>query len=296
MDLAVRLGRQRLELGDRLDTQERGDASQVVAWGLLQLGRLDEALAVVQAMHERFGPGQGVWLRLVARAWETSARRSLGQWDEALAAARRMAELWDEYERSSAGFAVHGFLTALEIARARLDERGVRDFTAMSGELIRLFEPARRQARLIALVDDDPEAVSARIVSYWREFAGRLDQVEIALAFLADRGGHVDEREVTELAETARRFDLLLVEAQAHRALGVARSDPDELRLAVEQFERMGAQGSLGYARADLGLLTGDEVLLELGTARLKALGAVAQLDRLAARRRSNRPVAPSGS
>jgi class 3 adenylate cyclase/tetratricopeptide (TPR) repeat protein len=183
----------RLSLSDRLDSTERADASIVRGWSLVILGRPKEALSAVRAVQEIYGAGQGTGLRLGARAWEVSALFLLGRWDEAIRSARRLADLWSEFGRTSVGYATHGFIRALEIARARGDGALELEFAGMCRELLAQFEPSRNVARLITIVDEDVDGARSGLVDRWRSLASREDEVEIALGLLADRAAPVGD-------------------------------------------------------------------------------------------------------
>jgi class 3 adenylate cyclase len=282
---SAELSERRLAMSDRLDIGERSDASIVRAWALVTLGRPLEALGSARAVDELYGPGQGVGYRIGSRAWEVTALAILGRWDEALAAARRLAELWVEDGRPSAGFAAHGFVRTVLVARARAETGIESEFLAIARELLGHFDDSRGVVRLQAVLDGDLERVRSGIVDRWPEFAGRVDHVEIALATLADHAADPGN-EVGELIVRAAAGSLDLVEAQARRAVGVARADEAALRRALELFEAIGAGAYVPRVEAELGLLTGNVDLFERGAAGLERLGDVAQLERVAARRR----------
>jgi hypothetical protein len=65
---------------------------------------------------------------------------------------------------------------------------------------------------------------------------------------------------------------------------GLASRDPAELSAAIGIWERAGAVPNLGRARAERGLLTGDQAETDAGLAILKKLGDVNYVDRFAAR------------
>jgi hypothetical protein len=282
------LSRRRLAMSERLSIGERSDASIVEAWALVTLGRPGEALGFARAVDELYGPGQGIGYRVGSRAWEVTALSILGRWDEALAAARRLADAWIESGRTSAGYAAHGFIRTVVLARARRETGLEIEFTAMARELLARFDDTRGVARLGAVLDDDLERLRSAVVDRWPEFAARSDHVEIALATIADHAADPGT-EVDALAARAAAGSLDLIEAQARRAIGVARRDTGELRRALELFEGMDAGGYVPRVEAELGLGLRDDVLFERGVAGLERLGDVSHLERLAARRKAGR-------
>ncbi|HEU4571214.1 MAG TPA: hypothetical protein VFR93_00890, partial [Candidatus Limnocylindrales bacterium] len=250
----------------------------------ITLGRAEEGLASVRAMESMFGPAQVLGYRVGAKAWEVAALHLLGRWDEAIAAGRRLVELWVEYDRASVGYAAHAFVRVLEIVRARRETGLEMEFAAAARELLRQFDETRNVGRLHAMVEGEYEQARPWFVDAWPGFTARLDMVEIALGVLADRALPAGEQ-VRSLIEHASRLGVRTVEAQARRALGVEASDAEQLARAIELYEAMAFAPNLARARADLALLTGDSALFDQASAALERLGDVAHLERLAARR-----------
>ncbi len=276
---------ERLSISDRLDAAERGDAALVRAWGLLSLGRLGEALAASAPIHTWFGPGQAITFQFSARAWEVSILHAMGRWDEAVARARRMVELWDEADRGPHGYALHGFVRTVLIGRARRDS-GLEDaFMAMSREVLGPFESDRRITRLEAILRGDLAAIAGQFVVDWREWHGRTDYLDIALGVLADHRHAADGDALRGLIGYAEARGLRLPEAQARRLLGLVESDLTQLRHARSLFEAMGADSYLARTDTEIGLLAGDEAAFDRGVLVLEALGDVEQLDRISERR-----------
>ncbi|HEU4671421.1 MAG TPA: adenylate/guanylate cyclase domain-containing protein [Candidatus Limnocylindrales bacterium] len=281
---AAELSRQRLAMAGRLDSGERSDAEIVQAWSLLTLGRPAEAVEHARAVESFYGPGQALGYRIGARAWEVSALWVLGRWDETVVAARRLAELWTELGGWSVGYAAHGFVRTMLLARARQDRVLEAEFASIARDLLDQFDERRGLWALRFVVDHDPERLRAGLVDRWRGHLARLDQVEIALAVLADHA--VDPgAAVRELISETEARGLRLVEAQARRALGVAAADGAELERSLHLFAAMDAGAYLPRVQAELGLLGGDDELYERGVAGLERLGDVAELERLASRR-----------
>jgi hypothetical protein len=284
MQTAADSAAERLALGDRLDSSERADAYIVQGWSLITLGRVEEGLASMRAVEAMFGPGQVLGYRIGAKGWEVAALHVLGRWDEALAAGRRLLDLWVEYNRSSVGYAIHGFIRVLEIARARRDSALEMEFAAATRELLAQFEEVRTVGRLRLIVERQYDQVGHEIVDRWPEFVSRLDEVEIGLAVLADRA--LDPgKEVLPLIDRTARLGIRLTEAQARRALGVATADEDQLARAAELYRAMGARVYLARTEVELALLRGDHSAFEAGITTLERLGDIAHAERLAARR-----------
>ncbi len=75
-----------------------------------------------------------------------------------------------------------------------------------------------------------------------------------------------------------------LLEAQIRRARALAYRDPMEMTRALAIWDRIGALPHQGRARAELGLLSGDEAETNAGLTILKKLGDVNYVDRFVER------------
>ncbi|HEY3524075.1 MAG TPA: adenylate/guanylate cyclase domain-containing protein [Candidatus Limnocylindrales bacterium] len=288
MQAAADAAAERLGLGDRLDSSERADAYIVRGWSLITLGRVDEGLAPARAVEAMFGPGQMLGYRIGAKAWEIAALHVLGRWDEAVVAGRRLLDLWVEYNRSSVGYAAHGFVRVLEIARSRHDSALETEFAAAARELLEQFDDSTQLAGLRLIVEGEFDRVGEGVVGRWRDFIARLDAVEIGLGVLADRALPPGDATGAIIEQTSR-LGLRLTEAQARRALGVATGDAGQLARSVDLYRAMGARVYLARAEAETALLKGDEEAYARAGASLERLDDVAHLERLAARRRGLR-------
>ena len=82
------------------------------------LGDLDEAIRISASGLALLQPGQVPAWTLHLVTWRTYALTLRGLWDDALAAGDRGYELWIETDRPSAGYALRGFVAALDVARA----------------------------------------------------------------------------------------------------------------------------------------------------------------------------------
>ena len=278
---------ERLELDDRLSLAERMDARINLAWAQANLGQLSESLASARSVTDLLGPGQGPAFQLGGLAWQISALHLLGRWDEALAVARRLQEVWAETGRTAAGFALQGWLAGLEVARARRDEPLLEAVRADLEELTGRFGEGTRARRQGAVARPDPAAIARDIVGAWRMWKERLDHLDRPLAICSDREFRLDPAVLGPMIEYMDDHGVRVVAAQARRALGLATRDPGPLRASLDAFEELGAIPYVARVRADLGAMTGEVGLYETGLAGLEALGDVDHLARLAARRAS---------
>ncbi|HEY8870236.1 MAG TPA: adenylate/guanylate cyclase domain-containing protein [Candidatus Limnocylindrales bacterium] len=278
---------ERLRLEERLSVSEGADARIVAAWSRAARGEFRESLAISAGLAGTLGPGQGLTFQLGAIAWEIAALHVLGRWNEAIARVRRMEEIWNETERTAAGYSLNGWLAALEIARARRDEELIGRLRVAIDDITDRFYEGSRVRRLAALANLDLEAISHDIIGDIGGFVARQDHVDRAIAICADRAFPLDPNVVRGVVAYMDVHGIRLVAAQARRALGIVTADAAPLRTALDEFEAMGAVPYAARARTELGLLTGDDAMYESGVAGLEALGDVDQLARIAARRKA---------
>lgn len=281
---ALAIQDERLLLEARLSVPEICDARVVVAWCREALGEVRQSLAMASSVAAMLGPGQGVAFQLSAISWELSALHILGRWDEASAKGRRMEELWIETDRTAAGYAAHGVLAALEIARARHDEELERRLRAMWDSIAGRFLEGSRIRRLDALVRQDFETVGGALVADRGHFVARQDSFHRVLAACADHALAVDPDVLRDIIDYMDVHSVRLNVAQARRALGLVTNDAGELAAALAEFEAIGALPYSARVRAELGRLTGDGRMFEAGINALEALGDAAQLGRVAPR------------
>ncbi len=275
---------ERLELGSRLDFIERLDARTMVAWHQTILGELRASLAFATETLAGLSPGQAPPWSMSNRAWLIADLHALGRWDEVSGEATQMLRIWEDLERPPAGFAIQGFMAALDVARARADEDlGERCREALE-RILAEFAEDDRIGRLRAWVRLDLDALVDEVVARFDEVAGRMDHLDRAIAACADRGYRIDAAILEGLIAYVEPRGIRLVEAQARRALGLAMADADELRRALDLFESMAAVPYAARAQVELGELSGDPQLIAVGIARLETLGDVDQLGRIAER------------
>jgi class 3 adenylate cyclase len=276
----------RLGFEERLQLVERIDAHSMVAWCASTIGRLDVAERVSAAGLALVEEGQVPTYALHLAVWRAYALRLLGRWDELAGVADRAAALWEATGRSAAAFAVRGFLAGYEVARARGERERAGRFAAILREILDQFPPENAIRRTAGFLDEDPAALTATLADLeWalKEEAvlARADYVERALARCCDDGVRLPEADLRRIADGARAVGCRLLEAQAHRALGLVLEDAGGLRTALAIVEEAGARPSSARIRIELGELSGDEAAIEAGRGELAALGVV---DRLARR------------
>jgi class 3 adenylate cyclase len=275
------LSRKRLAFQDRLDLREQMDAYATVAWASAVLGDLAEvdhstasALAILQ-------PGQVLGWALGITAWRAYALALAGHWDEVTTLGEHARKLWLETGRTSTGNALHGFLAALDVARARHDTARVEQYSEVLDEILRQFDADSPFRRFSPYARPDLDSLGVQAVAGFASFPpDRLHLVERALSLCADRDRPPSPEAVEPILEHAATFRLQVLEAQARRVLGISRQDPGELTRAIEIFERIGAAPYVARVQCERARLTNDRNDWTAGIQVLEGLGDLDQLDR----------------
>ncbi len=275
------LSRKRLAFQDRLDLVERMDAYWTVAWASAVLGDLAEAdqsaasaLAIVQ-------PGQLPNFTLQATAWRVYTLALLGRWDEVTTLGERARQLWTQIGRPPAGGVLHGFLAALDVARARQDPARVDQYGEILDEILRQFDVHSPFRRFLSYARADLDSLEVQVVASFPSFPpDRLYLIERALSLFADRDRRSSPDAIEPILKHASTFHLQVLEAQARRALGISRQDPGELTRSLEILERIGAVPYAARVRCERALLTNDQDDWTVGIQVFETLGDLDQLDR----------------
>jgi predicted ATPase/class 3 adenylate cyclase len=284
---------QRLAFADRLDLHERLDANTMVAWASALLGDLAQADRATAAALSLFQTGQVHWWGLHSAAWRTYALTLLGRWDEALAVAEHARKIWAEGGLIPAAYCVHGFIAALDVGRARHDGHLVDRYRAVLDEILRHFAADSLFGRLRPYGRGDLETLEAEIVGGFGTVPrARQQLVERTLSLCVDLDRPLRPEAIVPIVESAAADGLSLLEAQARRALGVARRDAAELERALAIFEATHAAPYAARVRCERALLTGSRSELEAGLHVLETLGDLDQLARLE-RARGRGPGSP---
>jgi class 3 adenylate cyclase len=275
---ARRIATRRLAFGERLDLSERMDAYAVATWSSGLVGDLEEAERVSAAGLAQVQPGQVPAWTLHVLAWRIYSLTLLGRWDEVLSAGERACQLWRE-SGVTAGYAVRGFIPALDVARARGDSRREDELREVLGEILRRVPASSPAALMTSYLADDLDALVERVLHGFR--LHNPEYPERTLALCADLRHPPDVEAIRPVLDFATAGRLRILEAQARRTWGLAEADAAQLGRALEIFEATGAMPYAARARCERALLTGDETELAAGRAALEALGDGRYLERL---------------
>jgi len=278
---ALETARRRLTFEERLGFYERLDAHSMVAWMSYLMGDLATVEVDSAGMVARLLPGQAPYPALHLFAWRTITLMMLGRWDEAVSTFYRSLEAWNDAGRHAAGYALRGFVAGLDIGRAKGDSRLVSAASEPIMSILTRFPGYDEHSRLSAYVKGEMSFTHDDLVLLPR---APSETIERRLSLAADLRSEISAEVVAALLARAQEQKLPLLEAQTRRAAGLAKRDPAELSAAIVIWERAGALPNLGRARAERGLVTGDQAETDAGLAILKKLGDMNYVDRFAAR------------
>jgi class 3 adenylate cyclase len=273
----------RLEFIDQLDLIERLDTYSMIAWGSSWLGELEEADRISAIALGGLQPGQAPSWALHTAAWRIYALTLRGRWDAALPVADRAVQLWIETGRMSAGYAMRGFLAAIDVARARQNDAVFERFREVIEEITRAFEAEGRREYSVrdrAYLAADVDALVAIANQTQPGFLG-AERVERLLSLLADRQVAPEPAALHRIAESARASSLRILEAQALRGLGVASGDVPALSRAIELLDYADAVPYAARARIERARFTGDQEDWSAGIRVLETLGDFDYLSRV---------------
>ncbi|HKB34284.1 MAG TPA: adenylate/guanylate cyclase domain-containing protein [Candidatus Dormibacteraeota bacterium] len=276
---ALDAARRRIAFEERLGFYERLDAHSMVAWMSYLMGDLATADSDSAAMIARVLPGQAPYPALHLFAWRTITLMMLGRWDEAVSTFYRSLEAWNDAGRHAAGYALRGFVAALDIGRARGDARLINAASDPIMSIVSRFPADHAHARLTAHVNGEVSFTPDDPVLF---LGYPSEMVERRLSFSADQRAALPAIVLPTLLSRALEQKLPLLEAQTRRAIGLANRDPSELSAAMAIWDRIGSPPNFGRARAERGLLTGDQGETAAGLSILKKLGDVNYVDRFA--------------
>jgi class 3 adenylate cyclase/tetratricopeptide (TPR) repeat protein len=275
---ALEYSRERLTFQERLSMVEKLDAYGMVVWSGVLLGDLDQAERDSAEGIAEVQPGQvpGPTLHLVS--WRIAALTLLGRWDEALNMAERARQLWIDLDRGSMGYALHGFMSAIDIARARQDQQLIDLYAGVHDEIVLAFSEGSEFRHWLGYGSRDLAAVSLAVQRFRLGMMIRLDRLERALSRLLDHDTLPPTSTLEAIREYCRDHELPILEAQAERGLGRAQRDPGRLQRAIDLLDRAGARPYAACVRCERALLTSDHDEMAAGLAVLEQLGDAEQI------------------
>ena len=271
---------ERLGFQARLSMVEKLDAYGMVAWSSALLGDLDQADRASAEGLAQVQPGQAPAPTLHVVAWRIYVLTLLGRWDEALTMADRAHQLWVELGRSSTGYALHGFMAAIDIARARQDQQLFDLYVGAHDEITSAFPEGTHFRHWQAYASRDLAPVAYAVEHFTLGIMLGGDRLERGLSRLLDQDLVLPATRVGTILEYGHAHDFSVLEAQAERALGRAERSVDRLQRSISLFNRAGAVPYAARVRCERALLTDDHAEMEAGLRVLERLGDAEQLGR----------------
>jgi hypothetical protein len=259
---------------------EKVDAHSMVTWSSALLGDLDEADRVSAEGLARIQPGQVPAWTLHLVVWRTYVLTLLGRWDEALLMGERVRQLWLEARKPSAGYAVRGFMSVIDIAHARQDDRLADSYREILDTILMAFPADSHFRQWLGYGGTDLRPIAAAVAEMARTRAGLPERGERGLNLLIDAGMAPSTDELAGLLKMAEEGSFRPLEAQARRGLGVVERDRDMLTRSLSLWEEMGAVPYAARVRCERALLSSDRAELEGGLAVLERLGDRLQVGR----------------
>jgi hypothetical protein len=153
------------------------------------------------------------------------------------------------------------------------------------GEINGAFHDLYRMDLLQTVINGDPAGAAAMLASGNASVVG-YEATERALSLVCDHGFTLSDVALARVAEGILP-GAHLVMAQLDRARGLAHHDEAALRAALAVFEQAGARPATARVRVELGRLTGDRALVEVGMRGLLEIGDIEQHDRYSSVRKA---------
>jgi hypothetical protein len=252
---------------------EKVDAHSMVAWSSALLGDLDEADRVSAQGLAQVQPGQVPAWALHIVAWRIYALTLLGRWDDALQMGERARQLWLEARKPSAGYAVRGFIAAIDVAHSRQDDRLAESYREILDTILMAFPADSHFRQWLGYGATDLRPIAEVVREMARTATGFPERAERGLNRLLDAERPPPADQLGDLLAIAERGYFRPLEAQARRGLGMLGRDREMLTRSLALWEEMGAVPYAARVRCELALLTSDRAELDKGLTTLERLG-----------------------
>ena len=275
---ALGFARERIANSARLGLLERGDAWSVSVWDLTLLGRYRDAIATYEEARRALRAGEPGYILAHAATWATYCAMLCGRWDETLSLADALISMREQGPDGIGRFTTPAFVAAIRVAAARLDATRL----------------ARYRSVFVAIADVTHLQPTARLM--WEAFIGadarmareylaqptgqRERKAELIAMILFETGERIPEIELDAIEQQATREPgVMTLRIQAARALN---RGPAELRDVVAAMDRGDLVSDAARVAALLAMRTGTAADHDDAERRLRALGDMLYLQRLA--------------
>ena len=275
------------------DILEIGDCYAMQAWGLYELGRYDDALAVSRdGLRNIAGRGANVELHL--RAWLVTTLHRTGRWDDALEELAFMMQLLGDRRDDLPYFVTPAVSVVAMIHQARAEPA---EADRLQAALVRLTSPQGGRVyaflrRLLVQRGETELAASIERPINWRVHANDAFEADAELTAASNAWDRAPELIAVMRRHEARAGTAALaafadrLEGRAALAGGDAARAVAPLAAATDRFEELGAvweraltQLDLATAWARAGQRSAAEGVMRAAAATFEALGAVKDLE-----------------
>jgi len=247
-------------------------------WDLTLLGRYRDAIATYEEARRALRAGEPGYILAHAATWATYCAMLCGRWDETLSLADALISMREQGPDGIGRFTTPAFVAAIRVAAARLDATRL----------------ARYRSVFVAIADVTHLQPTARLM--WEAFIGadarmareylaqptgqRERKAELIAMILFEAGERIPEIELDAIEQQATREPgVMTLRIQAARALN---RGPAELRDVVAAMDRGDLVSDAARVAALLAMRTGTAADHDDAERRLRALGDMLYLQRLA--------------
>ena len=121
----------------------------------------------------------------------------------------------------------------------------------------------------------------ADLVGHAERYVERPHYLELAMSVCADRVHPVPAEALDSIIDVSHAAGIVITEAQGLRLRGLLRSDSEDLLASLELYRTMRAIPSIARLQTEIGLLTRDDAMADVGLRDLEALGEIEQPARI---------------
>jgi class 3 adenylate cyclase/tetratricopeptide (TPR) repeat protein len=232
----------RVNRQDDLRVLERMDAYHMVTQASICMGDLENAERSLKGSTALLDKAQNPTVIVGLLSDRMRVLLLLGRWDEVVQLGDQSLRVWTESHEVAIGPARIGFVSGLDVARARRDASRATQFQEA---LIKLAANRPSGPVLRAYAGSDTAELERAVLDSVNFASERIDLIERLLSVLADRKWSASRSTVEGVTHYADRWYVPLLKAQLMRLVG-------DFAGAAEIFKASGALPYLARARIEL--------------------------------------------
>jgi hypothetical protein len=192
--------------------------------------------------------------------------------------AQRARQLLVESNQSAAGYAHRGFMSAIDVARARQDEGLLELYGTILDEIAAAFPEGSPFRWWRGYGRNDLESCQAAVEHFLLNPRLQVERLERGLSMLLDHERLPSSDGLLSALAFCHEAEYPLLEAQVERALGRAKREVTRFDRAIALFDRSGARPYAARVRCERALMTGDTAEMEAGLSMLERVGDAQQI------------------